>query len=286
MGTSPPRRSSSQSVNARLEQARRRKAAARETVVRRRHRLELNQRSVDDAEREDKEASVELTRAAWAAAQQARADEPGAVAPSSPVRVREVHSRSARLGDEAFLDGSVSYMASKKRHEFAAELQTAVVETASALLTSVRRLPFHSPELLSVRQAWSDMDHSSWRGQQEAGPTLALVTALRRAHDATETPVLWPTPQEALEELRRTKKRRGDSRGAWDYRRGDGGSGGDGGHGGDSGNGGGGDSHNRRGGNGGGRRGTPDGGSGSTTRPTFGLGSQGGGSSSWGRRGS
>ena len=194
MGTFPPRRSSSQSVYARLEQARRRKAAARETVVRRRHPLELNQRSVDDAEREDKEASVELTRAAWAAAQQARADEPGAVAPSSPVRVREVHSRSARLGDEAFLDGSVSYMASKKRHEFAAELQTAVVETASALLTSVRRLPFHSPELLSVRQAWSDMDHSSWRGQQEAGPTLALVTALRRAHDATETPVLWPTP--------------------------------------------------------------------------------------------
>ena len=36
------------------------------------------------------------------------------------------------------------------------------------------------------------------------------------------------------EELRRTKKRRGDSRGARDYRRGDGGSGGDGGHGGGS----------------------------------------------------
>ena len=88
MGTSPPRRSTSQSVNARLE---------------------LNQRRVDDAEREDKEASAELTRAAWAAAQQARADEPGAVAPSpSPVRVRDIHSRSARLGDEAFLQGSVS----------------------------------------------------------------------------------------------------------------------------------------------------------------------------------
>ena len=273
-------------MNARLEQARRRKAAARETVVRRRHRLELNQRRVDDAEREDKEASAELTRAAWAAAQQARADEPGAVAPSpSPVRVRDVHSRSARLGDEAFLDGSVSYMASKKRHEFAAELQTAVVETASALLTSVRRMPFHSPELLSVRQAWSDMDHSSWRGQQEAGPTLALVTALRRAHDATETPVLWPTPQEAWEELRRTNKRRGDSRDERDYRRGDGGSGGDGGHGGDSGNGGSGDSHNRRGGNGGGRGGTPGGGSGSRTRPTFGRGSRGGGRSSGGGRG-
>ena len=70
MGTSPPQRSTSQSVNARLEQARLRKAAARETIVRRRRRLELNQRRVDDAEKEDKEASVELTRAAWAAAQQ------------------------------------------------------------------------------------------------------------------------------------------------------------------------------------------------------------------------
>ena len=142
-------------------------------------------------------------------------------------------------------------MASAGRHEFTTELRTAVVQQASALLTSVRRSSFQSPELLSVRLAWSDMDHSSWRGQQKAGPTLSRVTALRRAHDATETPVLWPTPQTALEELRCTKKRRDDSLGARDYRRGDGGSGGDGGHGGGSGNGGGGDSHNRRGGNGG-----------------------------------
>ena len=77
-----------------------------------------------------------------------------------------------------------------------------------------------------MRQAWSDMDHSSWRGQQKAGPTLALVTALRRAHDEAEAPVLWPTPQEALEEHRRTKKWRGDSSDERDYRRGNGGSGG------------------------------------------------------------
>ena len=179
----------------RLEQARRREAVARETTVRRRQRLELNQRRVDDAEKEEKEASAALTRAEWAAGQQARADDSVAVAPSpSPVRVRDVHSRSARLGDEAFLDGSVSYMASEKRHEFAADLRTEVIETASALLTSVRLSSFKSPELLSVRQAWSDMDHSSWRGQQKAGPTLALVAALRRAHDETEAPVLWPTP--------------------------------------------------------------------------------------------
>ena len=43
------------------------------------------------------------------------------------------------------------------------------------------------------------------------------------------------TPQEAREELRRTKKRRGDSRDERDYRRGDGGFGGNGGHGGGSG---------------------------------------------------
>ena len=112
MGTSPPRRTKPRCVNVRLEQARRREAVARETTVRRRQRLELNQRRVDDAEKEEKEASAALTRAEWAAGQQARADDSVAVAPSpSPVRVRDVHSRSARLGDEAFLDGSVSYMA-------------------------------------------------------------------------------------------------------------------------------------------------------------------------------
>ena len=146
---------------------------------------------MNDAERETKEASAALTRAEWVAGQHARADDSVAVAPPpSPVRVRDVHSWSARLGDETFLNDNVSYMASEKRHEFAAELRTAVIETASALLTSVRLSSFQSPELLSVRQAWSDMDHSSWRGKQKAGPTLALVTALRRAHDATEAPVL------------------------------------------------------------------------------------------------
>ena len=200
-------------MDARLEQPRRRKTAARETVVRRRHRLLLNQRSVDDAETEEKEVSEELRRAEWAVAQQARTDDSGAM-PSSPsqVPVRDVHTRSARMGDESFLDGSVAYMASQLRHEFTTNLGMAVIENASVLLTSVRSSSFQAPELLSVRQAWSDMDHSSWRGQQKAGPTLALVTALRRAHDATETPVLWPTPQDAREELRRTKKWRGDSR--------------------------------------------------------------------------
>ena len=175
----------------RLEQARRRKSAARAAIVRRRHRLQLNQRSVDDAETEDKEASEELRRAEWAVAQRARTDDSGAVASStSQVPVRDVHSRSARMGDETFLEGSVAYMASQLRHEFKTDLGTAVFETAAQLPTSVRHTSLQAPELQSVRQAWSAMDHSSWRGQQNAGPTLALVTALRRAHDAAEVPVL------------------------------------------------------------------------------------------------
>ena len=153
---------------------------------------------MDDAESAERETSAELMSAEWAAGQHARARDSVAVATfPSPVRAQPAHSRSDRLGDEAFMDSSVSFMASAGRHEFTTEMRTAVVRKASALLTSVRRSSFQSPELLSVRQAWSDMDHSSWRGQQEAGPTLALVTALRRTHDATETLVLWPTPQEA-----------------------------------------------------------------------------------------
>ena len=286
MGTSPPRRTDSPSVKVRLEQVRRRHAVARETTLRRRQRLELTQRRVDDAEREEEEASAALTSAEGVAGQHARAgDSVGMTTSPSPVRVQHVHSRSDRLGDEAFMDVSVSFMTSVERDEFSAELRTAVVKKASSLLTSVRRSSGHSAELLSVRQAWSDMDHSSWRGQQKAGPTLALVTAFRRAHDEAEAPVMWPTLQEALEEHRRTKKQPGDRRDERDYRRGDGGSGGSSSHGGGSGNGGRGDSHNRRGGNGGGRGGTPGGGSGSRTRPTFGRGSRGGGRSSGGGHG-
>ena len=93
---------------------------------------------------------------------------------------------------------------------------------ASALLKSVRRTSMHPPELLSVRQAWSEMDHSSWQGQLRAAPTLELVTALWLAHDDAQGAVLWPTPQEEQEELRRSKKRRGDSRDRLDHRRGGG----------------------------------------------------------------
>ena len=130
----------------------------RETIVRRRHRLQQNQRRVDDAETEDKEASEKLRRAEWAVAQQARTADSGAVVSSpSQVPVRDIHSRSARMGDEAFLEGSVAYMASQLRHEFTTNLGMAVIENASVLLTSVRLHSFQAPELLSVRQACSDI---------------------------------------------------------------------------------------------------------------------------------
>ena len=67
----------------------------------------------------------------------------------------------------------------------------------------------HPPELLSLRQAWSKMGHSSWQGQLRAAPTLDLVTALRLAHDEAQAPVLWPTQQKTQEELRRPKQKSG-----------------------------------------------------------------------------
>ena len=108
--------------------------------------------------------------AEWAAGQHARARDSVAVATfPSPVRAQPAHSRSDRLGDEAFMDSSVSFMASAGRHEFTTEMRTAVVRKASALLTSVRRSSFQSPELLSVRQAWSDMGPQLMAGATGGG---------------------------------------------------------------------------------------------------------------------
>ena len=158
-------------MDARLEQARRRQSAAQAAIVRRRHRLELNQRSVDDAETESKEAAEELRRVEWAVAQQDRTNDSGAVAASTaPVPVPDVHLRSVRVGDEAFFDGSVAFMASQLRHEFRTDLGPTVMESVAQLITSIRQTSFESPELLSVRQAWSAIDHSSWRGAIESCP--------------------------------------------------------------------------------------------------------------------
>ena len=109
---------------------------------------------MEEAERAEREAAAAMTRAERVVERSARArDSVAAAAPPPLARVQHVHSRSERPGDEAFLDGSVSFMASLARVEYSAKLPTAVVAKASALLTSVWRTSMHPPELLSVRQA-------------------------------------------------------------------------------------------------------------------------------------
>ena len=88
------------------------------------------------------------------------------------------------------MDGSVRFMASSPRVEFSAELGAEVAAKASALLALVRMTSLHPAELYSVRKAWSAMDHGSWKGHLKVGPTLALVKALRVAHDRCHDTVL------------------------------------------------------------------------------------------------
>ena len=135
-----------------LECARRDLQFARETPLRRRQRLVLDQRKVEEAERAERKAAAEMNKAEGVVDRTARArDSVVAATPAPLARVQNVHSRSERPGDEAFLDGSVTFMASSARVEFSVKLRAAVVATASALLTSARRTSLHPPEVLSVR---------------------------------------------------------------------------------------------------------------------------------------
>ena len=121
-----------------LERARRDHQFARETTLRRWQRDIFDQRRVEKTERAEREAAAAMTRADRVIERTARARGfVAAAAPPPPVRVQHVHSRSERPGDEVFLDGSVSLLASTARVEFSAKLRTAVVAKASALLTSI-----------------------------------------------------------------------------------------------------------------------------------------------------
>ena len=147
-------------------------------------------------------------------------------------------------------------MASGPRVEISSESAKAVVETASAFLTSERQASLFHADVLSVEAAGVRMGSNSYAGQKGAVPTIALVKALKMAHDEAHDPFFWPTPEEELEEYNRGKKQRGDSRDCGDRIRGGGGSGsGSGQAGGGGNNGGGGDHHHRRGGGSGGGRG-------------------------------
>ena len=95
------------------------------------------------------------------------------------------------------MSDSIQYTATTPRVEISAHLTEAVVATATALLTSERRSSFKA-EGLSVGAVWARRDNSSAFGQMRRAPTLALVKALRLAHDDAPDPVLWPTPKEAL----------------------------------------------------------------------------------------
>ena len=96
---------------------------------------------------------------------------------------------------------------------------------ASTLLTSEGQALLYA-EALSVEVAWARMDFTSYAGQKRAAPTLALVKALRTAHDEARDPVFRPNPEEEFEERRRDKKQRGDSRDRGDRHSGGGGFGG------------------------------------------------------------
>ena len=116
-----------------LELTRRAQQRVRDMTLRRRQQFLLELRKVEAAERAEQEAAAAATRA-QEVVDRSR-DSVAAATPPPPVRGESVNSRSERPGDDAFLDGSVTFMASLARVEFSAKLRAAVVAKASALLT-------------------------------------------------------------------------------------------------------------------------------------------------------
>ena len=84
-------------------------------------------------------------------------------------------------------------MASAPRVELSPALATAMMETASTFFTLARQGSRHAVAL-SVEAAWTRMYGTSYAGHTIAVPTLALVKALRMAHDEAPDPVFWPNP--------------------------------------------------------------------------------------------
>ena len=117
-------------------------------------------------------------------------------APSPSTRPQGVAFQKPRPGDDALTRGSVVCMASAPRVELSAELAKAVVATAFALLKSEKQVLLHT-EGLSVGAAWARTKIDPFYGHMRRAPTLALVKALRMAHDEALDPVLLPTPEES-----------------------------------------------------------------------------------------
>ena len=215
---------------------------------RRRHdeeRRRCEDEALDQARAAAREASRAVERARLAIALSATSTAARATPP--PARPLGVASQETRPGDDPFVSNSVQYMSTTPRVELSADLGEAGV-AAATVLTSERRSSFRA-ECLSVGAVWARRDNNSAFGQIRRATTLALIKALRLAHDDAPDPVLWPTQNEALEGRRATKKRCGGSRDRGDRNRGGGISGGGGGQSGGNGvNGGGSGHHNRRGG--------------------------------------
>ena len=96
-----------------LERARRDHQFARETRSGGDNALFLISAEWGEAERTEREAAAAMTSAERIVDRSTRArDSVDAATPPPPARVQHVHSRSERRGDEAFLDGSVSFMTS------------------------------------------------------------------------------------------------------------------------------------------------------------------------------
>ena len=167
---------------------------ANQTILRREARRRRFDEDFEQAKTAAWEASLVVKREQQALAQSVASPAAAATAAPSPWTCPQgVASQRLRPGDDAGFKGSVACMASAPWVVFSPPLATAVVETVSALLLSERPAS-RQADALSVQAAWAHMDCTSYARQTRAAPTLALVKALRMAHDEVPDPVFWPKP--------------------------------------------------------------------------------------------
>ena len=131
---------------------------ANQTILRREARRRWFDEDIEQAKTAAREASLVVKRAQQALAQSVASAAAGATATPLPSMLPQgVASRRPRPGEDAFFKGSVACMASAPRVDFSSSLVTAVVETASALLTSESPAP-RQADALSVEAAWTRMN--------------------------------------------------------------------------------------------------------------------------------
>ena len=165
---------------------------ANQMILRREARRRRFDEDIEQAKTAAREASLVVEMAQQALAQSVASAAAGVTAAPLPsTRSQGVAPQRPRPGDATFFEGSVARMASAPRVEFSPALATAVVETASAFLTSGRPGSWQV-DALSVEVIWTRTPHT---GQTRAAPTLALVKALLMAHDEDPDPVFWLNPR-------------------------------------------------------------------------------------------